>query len=351
MAEPAHGHERGANGNSKDAPDGEAPRRNWKMFLLRLLGSAVLLSVLFLVLPLDQLWDALSGVTAGTWVIAIGTYLCLHSVGAMKWRMVVNTAGAGITPLQAIRFYYAGLFGNTFLPSIVGGDMVRAGLALRYARSKAGLLLGSVIDRGVDIIGLAGVAGIGVLLIPSALDEQSRRIFIGLAGLLAIAFAGLATLVLLLPGRRFPFRIRRRIVKVRAAARAFWRKRHIVLASLALGMALQTSLILLTAWLGRAVGLETSVRIWLFVWPLAKISGLLPVTQGGLGVREAAHAALFAPFGVPPVLAVAVSLVFQAVIISGGLIGGALAFLLGRVDRRGQSEGAMAGRAMSVPGA
>ncbi|MGD8277927.1 MAG: lysylphosphatidylglycerol synthase domain-containing protein, partial [Gemmatimonadota bacterium] len=130
----------------------EAPRRNWKRFFLRLLGSAVLLTVLFLVLPLDQLWDALSRVTALTWFVAIGTYLCLHSVGAMKWRMVVNTAGAGITPLQAIRFYYAGLFGNTFLPSIVGGDMVRAGLALRYARSRAGLLLGSIVDRGIDII-------------------------------------------------------------------------------------------------------------------------------------------------------------------------------------------------------
>ena len=54
------------------------------------------------------------------------------------------------------------------------------------------------------------------------------------------------------------------------------------------------------------------------------------MTQGGLGVREAAHAALFAPFGIPAVLAVAVSLVFQAVIISGGLIGGLISFLLGR---------------------
>ncbi len=52
------------------------------------------------------------------------------------------------------------------------------------------------------------------------------------------------------------------------------------------------------------------------------------MTQGGIGVREAALAALFAPFGVPAVLAVAVSLVFQVVVISGGLVGGLLSLLL-----------------------
>jgi hypothetical protein len=41
---------------------------------------------------------------------------------------------------------------------------------------------------------------------------------------------------------------------------------------------------------------------------------------------------LFAPFGVPAVLAVAAGLAFQAVVISGGLVGGAISFLLGRLD-------------------
>jgi len=40
--------------------------------------------------------------------------------------------------------------------------------------------------------------------------------------------------------------------------------------------------------------------VWLFAWPLGRISVLLPVTQGGIGVREAALAA----FGAAPVLTV-----------------------------------------------
>ncbi|PYU09947.1 MAG: TIGR00374 family protein, partial [Acidobacteria bacterium] len=55
------------------------------------------------------------------------------------------------------------------------------------------------------------------------------------------------------------------------------------------------------------------LRAWLFAWPLAKLSALLPVTQGGIGVREVALAALAAPFGAAPVLTVAVGLVWEAI--------------------------------------
>jgi glycosyltransferase 2 family protein len=37
----------------------------------------------------------------------------------------------------------------------------------------------------------------------------------------------------------------------------------------------------------------------LFAWPLAKIAAVVPITQGGIGVREAALVVLLAPFGAP----------------------------------------------------
>jgi glycosyltransferase 2 family protein len=98
-----------------------------------------------------------------------------------------------------------------------------------------------------------------------------------------------------------------------------------------LGVTLQSSLVLLNAWLGQTCGLDCSLAVWLFVWPLAKLSGVLPITQGGVGVREAALASLFVPFGVPAALGVAVGLVFQAVVITGAFLSGPLAYFLGRV--------------------
>ena len=136
---------------------------------------------------------------------------------------------------------------------------------------------------------------------------------------------------MLFHSRRLPFRLLRKLVGIRRAVRATASRPSRLVGALLLGMALQSLLVVLNWRLGVAIGIDIPLYVWFFVWPLAKISGLLPVTQGGIGVREAAQAALFAPFGVSAVMAVATGLVFEVVIISGGLLGGVLAMLLGRM--------------------
>ena len=310
----------------------------WRHPAVRLAGTVIVLALLFTVLPAGELLAAMRRLPMSAWVLAIGTYLALHLIGVIKWRLLVNGAGAGLPFLDAVRAYYSGLFGNTFLPSIVGGDVVRAGVAFSVVRSKTALLLGSLVDRVQDVVGLGLVAGAGALLSPRALAPESRSVFIALGGLLFAAALGALLAWTLFPSRRLPFRLRRRLVGVRRAVRATASRPSRLVIALLLGMALQGLLVVLNWRLGVAIGIEIPLYVWFFVWPLAKISGLLPVTQGGIGVREAAQAALFAPFGVSAVMAVATGLVFEVVIISGGLLGGAIAFLLGRVgDGTGRS--------------
>lgn len=301
-----------------------------RSLLLRISGSTLILSLLLWLLPFNELLAALGRVPAWVWVVSIPGYLALHLIGVGKWRMLINAAHGGMRMRDAIRCYYLGLFGNTFLPSLVGGDAVRAGLALKLAPGKSGVVFGSLLDRMIDVIGLAIVAGVGALVIPGALDPQNRRVFWVLAGMLSAGgLVGLA-LLFLLPARRFPYKVRRIMVKLRRSLGGLRRRPGIVLAALTTGITLQTSLVALNWWLGQRCGIDIAFQAWLFAWPMAKISALVPVTQGGIGVREAALAVLLAPFGVPAVLAVAAGLVFQGVIILGGLIGGLLSYLIGR---------------------
>jgi uncharacterized protein (TIRG00374 family) len=304
----------------------------WRRPIVRIAGSAVILGLLLVALPIHELVDALRRMPVWAWPLAVAVYLALHVIGIVKWRLVTNTAGAGLPFRAAARAYYAGLFGNTFLPSIVGGDVVRAGVALRAARSKSGLLLGSLVDRIGDIVSLAAVAGIGAVLLPRALDARSRTVFVSLGAVLAVA--GVVALIVMtrFPVRRLPFKVRRKLVHVRRAIRATARRPEAIVAAIGLGMLLQTLLVVLNYVLGLTIGIDIPLYVWLFVWPLAKISGLAPVTQGGIGVREAAQVVLFAPFGVPGAMALAVGLVFEAIIIVGGLLGGLIAFGLGRGD-------------------
>jgi len=316
-------------------------KKIWLHTLVRVAGSALVLALLFQFLPVDELWRTIRRVDPQAWLLVLLAYIGAHLMAMFKWRLMVNLAGAGLSITQAARCYFAGLFGNVFLPSLVGGDVIRAGLALRLGRSKAGVLFGSLLDRMLDMTALGIVATTGILLVPGALDPQLARgvwRFLGFA-----AVAGFLGGSLLLGGfwllrRRLSYRMRRRLVRLRKAVRSMARQPLRVGLALALGVTFQFSLVVLVARLAIECGLFVPLRGWMFAYPVAKLSALLPVTQGGIGVREAALAVLLVPFGAPPVLTVATGLVWETVIISTGLLGGLFALFAGRPARATQAQ-------------
>jgi uncharacterized protein (TIRG00374 family) len=310
-----------------------SPQRSWPRTTLRAFlhygGSAVVLILLFRFLPGRQVWQALRSLPAQLWLLVLGGYLAAHCIGVGKWRLVVNLAGAGLNARQAARCYFAGLFGSLFLPSLIGGDLVRAALAMRLGRSRAGVLLGSFLDRILDFTALTLLAIFGALLVPGQLDPKSRRVFWLLGAAVVVVVSIVIVAISLLPVRRFSYQTRRRLVRLRRAGRSMLRRPRAVLGALSLGIVIQLIFISLSIELAEACGLHLLFRSWVFAWPLAKLSAALPITQGGIGVREAALAALLLPFGAPAALTVAAGLAWEAVVICGALIGGLYSLLTG----------------------
>jgi uncharacterized protein (TIRG00374 family) len=303
----------------------ETLRHPW----VRIAGSLLILGILLAFLPLHKLAAALRIIPLSVWAWVLAGFLATHMIGVAKWRLTLHVCEARLTFLQAARCYFAGLFGTLFLPSVVGGDVVRMGLAFRIERNRAGVLLGSLVDRLLDTMSLAVVAGAGVLLLPEALNAHHRRAFTELAIVFTLGFAGLCAMLMLMPWQRLPYKVRRLSVKVRRAARSMASRPQYILVSFALGIIIQMSLLGLSATIANACGLRVRFQIWLLVWPLAKLLALVPLTLGGLGIREAGLVALLAPFGVPATLAVAAGLAWESIVIGGGLGAGLISFLIG----------------------
>jgi hypothetical protein len=238
--------------------------------------------------------------------------------------------GAGIGARQAARCYFAGLFGSLFLPSLIGGDILRVAMALRVARSRAGVLLGSLVDRISDFTALALLAAVGAALVPGTLDPRSRKIFELAGGIAIVGIAAAASAIAMLPVRRFSYRMRRRFVRLRGAVHSTIEQPGAMVRALSMSVTVQLIFIVLNVVLANACGLHLRFRIWLFAWPLAKLSAAIPITQAGIGVREAALAALLVPFGATAVLAVASGLAWDAISIGGAIAGGIFTLLSGR---------------------
>jgi glycosyltransferase 2 family protein len=317
------------------APEISSPRpKVWQRPAFRIAGSTIILILLFTILPAKQIVAAVKRIPPVLGLGLLCAYLGLHLLGVVKWRILINSAGANLGIFAATRCYYGGLFGNVFLPSLVGGDVVRGGMAFFYSRSKSAIVLGSLMDRVQDVLGLATITAIGVLLLPGTLDYRTHKIFWMLTGILVLGGVLCLAAIVAMPARKLPFKARRLMAKLRRGVRSMYRRPAKMILAFILGMGLQVSQVAINFWLGEATGLHISPTLWLFAWPLAKISALLPVTQGGIGVRDAALIGLLAPFGIAPASAAAVSLTFQAIVLAGGLIAGFIAFLLGRYARK-----------------
>ena len=92
-------------------------RRAWRGWVLRLVGTAVVLGILFRLLPFAELWRTMRRISLPAWLLVLAAYACLNLIAIIKWRLMVNLAGAELSYTQAARCYFAGLFGNVFLPS------------------------------------------------------------------------------------------------------------------------------------------------------------------------------------------------------------------------------------------
>lgn len=297
---------------------------------LRVFVSVGLLALIFAFIPWSTVTAAIAKLRFGQWCGFVALFVVGHAVGTAKWRGFV-AAGRGIlTWRDAAQCYAAGLFANLCLPSIAGGDVLRMVMAGKCSKRPEAALLGGLMDRLTDTISLALLAGAGAIAVGNSESGTFGRA-IGITLSAGIVAGGIALVIV---GRlrlsTWPAKLRRPIGRALVGLRQLRRYPSVALTGLVLSLAIQGGFVLLNAELGRAIGISPSLAVWFLVWPLAKVVSLLPISLGGLAVREASLATLLAPFGIPLAMGVTVSLLWQSVLIAGGLIGGVVWGVLAR---------------------
>lgn len=295
---------------------------------LKVLISGGLLALLFAILPWSELREGLSKLPPGLWALVLLGFVGGHLAGVFKWRLFVNAGKAAFRPADAVQCYSAGLFANLCLPSIVGGDVLRMAMAGSFTRRPEAALWGGVLDRVTDVASLAILVAGGAIFARGAIPGVGGELILVAIALTGFAAMMVAPFALRRPLAKWPRKLRRPIGRSLVAFRRLGREPGTAFAGLAMSLAIQSGFVLLNVELGRAVGVTVPIAVWFLVWPLAKIASLMPISLGGLAVREASLAALLAPFGTPLALGVLASLLWQTVLIGGGLVGGLTWLLL-----------------------
>jgi uncharacterized membrane protein YbhN (UPF0104 family) len=285
--------------------------------------SAGLLAILLSLVPLAALGAALRRVPGRVLVIASLLFMAGHIIGAMKWRWLQGGSKSGLSVVQTLRAHFAGVIANLWLPSVAGGDLVRAGAGARQSGRTMAVAVASVIDRLADTAALLLLAGAGILLV-GARSEAAHQVFLAAVGVVVASVALATAGWMFLRTRAGDPRAR----QVLDALDVFVRRPSVVAGVFAISLAVQAMFIGINISLGRAVGVAAPLGAWLMAWPLSKLAALAPISAAGIGVREAALVLLLRPFGDSPEAILAAGLLWQAVFISGGAIGWGLLSLL-----------------------
>jgi uncharacterized membrane protein YbhN (UPF0104 family) len=211
--------------------------------------------------------------------------------------------------------------------------VVRAGLVIRTATDKTRVAVGSLADRVVDTLSVFTLACVGAALSTGAGDTQAVLVRAG-GVLLLLSVGGVIGFLVLgrIPWRGKP---RKLVDKLRTSLGALAGRKAALAACFLLSLSIQGVFVWLNVLLADASGVEAPAAAWLFAWSASKLLAVLPISVGGLGVREASLAALLAPFGAPPARVVAVGLLWQSILLASGLLGGLILLLLSRSSRVG----------------
>lgn len=312
------------------APD-ENKTRGRIGWAVRLAASVLFLTVIFSLVPLSDVLAAIRNVEPHHWLVALLVFLIGHVVSAAKWQLLADS-GAGFPAV--LRAHFSGLVANLCLPGVAGGDVVRAGLLYRRVSNKHRLAVGSVADRLIDTLGLLLIAMVGLLF---ALPQFASgvRLLVSIGILLAACVVGGILVVWLYQPllQRLPVegRLRRIGEQIGGGVKALLAHPLQLALCLALSMAVQVAFIAVNIMLAAAAGVDVPTAAWFFAWPLSKLIATLPISVGGLGVREASLAGFLAPFGAAPTAVVATGLLWQTILLAAGLLGGLTLLVSDRV--------------------
>ncbi len=293
-----------------------------------------------------KLWRQI--VEANPWRLALGAlcYTGAVALSGLKWGVLLRAVGLRLSTPRLLGYQWLAEFFNNFLPAQVGGDVMRGYALASDTHRRADAAASVLIDRflGLLVFMLAALVASVAMLIwgrpsgaPFTGDERLSMQLIAL-GSLGISLP-LLVLLLALISRRVKQLMERvlnwlplaqKIVPIwQKLAHAFNLYRHAyrALAVTALSSALIVVLTSVNIWLIASAVEPGSIGLVevLAINPIIVLVGLLvPLTPGGLGVRQTAFSGTFFLIGADPGVGLIVGLLQQLIGYVVSLPGGVL---------------------------
>lgn len=286
-------------------------RNKLVIFFLKLSVSACALYLVFSKTDIGHTFEIIRNINPAYFVTAAGLYIAAQLLSTIRWKLLLPEM---FSVKRLFSLYMIGAFFSSFLPGVIGGDMVKA-YYLNKDTKKMGMTLASIfMDRYMGYVSLMIV---GITAFPFAQKYFGNSPY---KWSLPLIFAAFVVGSLMFFGLRFGrrFKILSDLYEYLGTIRS---QKKIIAKTLLLSIFIQFVNFFMVVILAVAMGENIPLLVLFVFLPIVVTLTTLPISISGLGVREGAFVVLLGLIGVRPEVSASLSLSWFFSVFIGSLPG------------------------------
>ncbi len=284
--------------------------------LLRISLSIALLIWLFSRVEVHGILSAIKRLNPKVWLIAFLMYILTQIISSVRWWVLAKALEFSGNFFMYLGYYFVGMFFNLFLPTAVGGDVLKIIFLSKGQGRRLAATYSVLADRLFGLAAMLIIGACAVLYKPFMLPEHFNNL-LKLSGLLTIVVLIFFPLIIRLIERLYP-----EIGEKLSTLIIFWKRPWAGSLALFLSLILQGLGMAAVALLGSSMGIHVPWQYYFATYPLVAILTLLPISFNGIGVREGGFVYFLGLKSVPTEISLTLSLLFFSIQVASSLIGG-----------------------------
>jgi len=262
---------------------------------IKLLISALLVYFVFSQIDIQRLINSIKSINIFYYLLAFVLYNISKIVSAIRLNFYFKEIGINLPIVQNLKLYYVGMFYNLFLPGGIGGDGYKAYLLKKHYKKKlAPILKALLFDRVSGLVALIFLASVLFIFSSYSISPLKELNYIVLFTIYPIFY---------FVSKRYNLFF------------YYFKKTNL------LGLAVQFLQLLSAVALIFALPQELPIIELLVLFLISSIVSVLPITIGGVGVRELTFLYGLKFIGWNPDIGIAFSFLFFSITLLASLIG------------------------------
>ncbi len=312
-------------------------KRKWVSFTFRVSITLLLLVFLFKSLSWSTLFAALTHTSYVFLLLGLLIGVVASLVSAYQWQNLLQAEQISVGIMRLCKLYLIGIGFSHFLPTGMGGDVVKAFYVGRASGNYAGSASAIVMTRLTGYFGMQLVAFSALLLFHNGITRSIVVWAILLSLLVGSMIGGVVLLTTLLPkvlNRSWmKYRIFASAIPVGEALIATIQRPRLLGSVTSVGVVFWVLSVLDYYMYANALHMHVPLYFYFIAIPIVSLVAFLPITINGFGLRESAFVYIFASVHVPTTTSLLLALMMDVQVLLFGMIGGCLYLTMSSEER------------------